>query len=288
MEGKELIASLASMHAKLDEIRGYFKGRATKSEENANGYLARKTRRRKEEDHWRSTTVKNPDCLSLQMLGSSMMRVSEHFVKVYRLQVWLLMLDDKRNNAAKIVEKIVRHWNNYHWEPSIKRSGDRYACFCGWTKTKDGRWKAKRQRLVPAGDVVFKAGKFATTKQWGIDKAGLLGEPAMWYLLDKLVGRVMQLLKYPNFLNNDEDVEYDKVADDWDEVNPECLLWLNTVGDGYSFSEDWRDKLWLCRPSRLWQFHHQSFNKKIGKIMPILCAMSHAFDRGLEKTVGSC
>ena len=280
MEGQELIASLASVHAKLDKVLGYFKGKVTKSVQNANGYASRKERRRAEEDTRRASTVQNPDCLATEMNESTLNLVADAFAERHFIETWMLLLDDKRNNAAKIVANVVRFWNNHFWETCISRSGNSYACFTGWTETHDGRPKAKRQSIIVAGDIVFKPGKFTTTRPWGGDKAVKLGEPKMWRMLYLLICRVMFKMRYTGDMED---------ADDWAEINPECVLWLHLLcNEGYAFSDDLDDNLDICRPSRLYEYKRETFHRKIGKVLPILAAFAKAFDRGLEKTVGSC
>ena len=163
---------------------------------NANDYQSRKQRKIVMEDERRKVSVQNPDGSPFEVKKTELWKVADAFVKKNQLMLYLLLMNEEENKAEEIIMKLVRFWCGYYWETPIKSYGSQYSVFAGWTSDRDNRLKARRATIVATGDIVFKPGKFTTSRPWDATKATRFGEPKMWRLLYVLVGRMLHGLQF--------------------------------------------------------------------------------------------
>ena len=265
--------SLTGVERDVKEILSLLRGKNKKTVENANSYMNRKARRIRAEDERRRDRHKNPEGSPFEWGTMGCNQVVDQFVRRKRTNV-LLMLGDTKNRAVAVVEMLLKYWLDWYWEQPIRVSGAGFSTFTGWTVDRECRDKPRRQLIRPCGDVLFLSSKFGTARPWDGTKATKLGEPLMWRLIVKLVSRMAYRLRY--------DDEMEEVPE-WGESNPDAIKVLEFLGgDGWSFSDDAADNLFILRPFVLWEFNRNTFHKKVGKIMPLLDSVSTAFERAVR------
>ena len=55
------------------------------------------------------------------------------------------------------------------------------------------------------------------------------------------------------------------------------------TAEGYSFSDDPTDRLCMGDTDRLFRRNRERFHRKVGEVLPLLCRVTAAFERGIAE-----
>lgn len=275
-----LVAKVDRLTRMVETTHCFIREKWKKSAENKVAYGRKKKREYAAQVLAREFKIRNPDRLVLELTQGDVRPVTDDYYKKHKAAVILHLENDK---IYDLVTHLVQFWCNSHWELPLYKygSGNKFSCFAGWRNTNvDGRERPRSRYDANVGDVCLSSHNriYTTRCRWDAKRVECFGNLKCWRIIRFLLHRVIVKMKL------DFESE-DGVSELWKglQIGPKSLVVIAMLDEGYAFSEKDRDRFELHKEMmyRLYEFNKDTFHRKMGRIMPVLVALSSAFQRGL-------